>query len=155
MIRRRIITIVAVWAILVFLLWVSDSQPAPLAVGGIVAAITALIFVVFDVVSDPVRIDWGGNDRPPPPPASADPRVVDLRRQLEAAWRADSTRVTTTLVELVDDRLSAHHHVDRATDPDAAALLLSPTLRRLTAATRRQAITPRELQRILTDIEAL
>ena len=155
MIRRRVITITVSWLVVVFLLWVSDSQPAAFAVGGIVAAIATIIYVTFDVVAEPVRVDWGGNDRPPPPPPSADPRVVDLRRQVQAAWRADSTRVADTLVALVDDRLSAHHGIDRAANPDAAAQLLSPALRHLISPTRRPAITPRELNRILTDIEAL
>lgn len=155
MIHRRVLTIAAVWGVLVFLLWVSDSRPTPLAVGGIVAAIAAIIFVALDIVSDPVRVDWSGNDRPPPPPPSSDPRVVDLRRQVQAAWRTDSTSLANALIGLVDDRLATNHHIDRATQPEAAAQLLSPSLRHLVAPARRQAITPRELQRILTDIEAL
>ena len=169
MIRRRVITIAATWIVLVFLLWVSDSRPAAFAIGGIVAALATIIYVAFDVVAEPVRVDWGGNDvsvavgiaakggndRPPPPPPSADPRVVDLRRQVQAAWRTDSTRVADTLVALLDDRLAAHHGIDRAANPNAAAQLLSPALRHLIAPTRRPTITTRELQRILTDIEAL
>ncbi|HNJ97625.1 MAG TPA: hypothetical protein PLV13_05845 [Ilumatobacteraceae bacterium] len=155
MIRRRVITIAATWGVLVFLLWVSDSHPTPLAVGGIVAAIAGVVYVALDVVADPVRIDWGGNDRPPPPPPSSDPRVVDMRRQMLAAWRTDSTSLAKALVELVDERLAANHHIDRATQPEAAARLLTPNLRHLVAPARRQAITTRELQRILTDIEAL
>ena len=57
--------------------------------------------------------------------------------------------------QLVDDRLLAHHHIDRVAQPQAADELLTPTLRRLLAGPRRQTATPRELQRIHTDIEAL
>lgn len=152
---RRVLIVVGVWLLLVIALWVSDSQPALVALGGVVAALAALVFAGLDMGATLKRVEWSATDEPRPAPASDDPRVGLLRHRVQAAWLTGSTQISDTLVELVDDRLLAHHHVDRATDPVAADRLLTPTLRRLLSGPRRQTATPRELQRILSDIEAL
>ena len=155
MTRARAIAAAAVWIVLVLLLWVSDSRPAIVALGGVVAAIAAVIYAGWDVGAAVARVEWSRTDRPRPTPPTDDPRIGVLRHQIQAAWLTGSTRVSDTLVDLVDDRLLAHHRIDRATDPAAAQHVLTPTLRRLVSGPRRQTATPRELQRILTDIEAL
>ena len=52
-------------------------------------------------------------------------------------------------------RALVHRHIDRAADPAAAMEALTPTLRRLVAGPRRRGASVRELDRIVTDIEAL
>lgn len=151
----RAITIVASWLVLVLALWATDSEPAVLALGGIVAAIAALLMAALDVSALATRVEWGRRDNPQPTAAADDPRVGRLRRSAQATWLTGSTWISDTLVDLVDDRLAAHHHIDRATDPEAADKVLTPTLRRLVTGPRRRTATPHELQRILTDIEAL
>ncbi len=155
MTRQRVIITVGAWVVVVASLWASSSQPAVLAIGGIVVAGTAIVFIAGDIARTTTPVEWSRNAQPSPTPAAEDARVNRLRHQVQAAWLTGSTRVNDTLVDLVDDRLLAHHHIDRATDPELADRFLSPTLRRLVSGPRRQTATPRELQRILTDIEAL
>jgi hypothetical protein len=69
--------------------------------------------------------------------------------------RAGSTELRTQLVSLVDDRLMAHHGIDRSSDPVRADAVLTPALRRLMSEPRSSGLGLRELRRIVTDIEAL
>lgn len=154
-IRRRALVVVGAWLVLVGSLWASDSQPALIAFAGIVAAFAAVVFAGVDVGSGMQRVEWTTSNPRRPAAAEHDPRVNYLRHRVQAAWLTGSTEISDTLVELVDDRLRAHHRIDRATHPQAADQLLTPTLRRLLSGPRRQTATPRELERILTDIEAL
>lgn len=153
--RTRVLVVVGAWLVLMGALWASDSQPAIIAFAGIVAAFAAVVFAGVDVGSGLKRVEWTASDQRRRTSAEHDPRVNRLRYGVQAAWLTGSTEISDTLVELVDDRLRAHHHIDRATDPQAADRLLTPTLRRLLSGPRRQTATPRELERILTDIEAL
>jgi hypothetical protein len=126
-----------------------------LVIGGIVAVVAAIILVMVDLGSTVSRIRWtrrsdqGGSAR------GTDVRVSSLRHQVYGAWLSGSTAISDTLVEILDDRLIANHHITRANDPAAADRMLSPSLRRLIAGPRRQTATTRELRQILTDIEAL
>ena len=81
--------------------------------------------------------------------------VSSLRTELYDAWWFGSAELRGSLVDLVDDRLLAHHRIDRATDPAAAMEVLTPTLRQLVVVDRRPAVAVRQLDRIITDIEAL
>ena len=153
--RVRLAIALAVWLAAVLALWASDSRPAVAVIGGIVVAGAAACFAALDLGRGLVQAEWHAEVPHRPAPAADDPRVDVLRHRVQAAWFTGSTQVSDTLVDLVDDRLRAHHHIDREADPRAADELLSPTLRRLLAGPRRQTATPGELQRILTDIEAL
>jgi len=155
MTRVRLALTLTVWLAVVLALWASDSRPAVAVIGGIVVAGAAACFAALDLGRGLVRAEWRAEVPHRPAPAADDPRVGVLRHRVQAAWLTGSTQVGDTLVDLVDDRLRAHHHIDRATHPQVAHDLLSPTLRRLLAGPRRQTATPGELQRILTDIEAL
>ena len=77
-----------------------------------------------------------------------------MHTELHYARWFGSAELGGTLVDLVDDRLLAHRHIDRATDPAAAMEVLTPTLRHLVAA-QRPAVGLRQLGRIITDIESL
>ncbi|MDO8391907.1 MAG: hypothetical protein Q7V57_15635 [Actinomycetota bacterium] len=153
MTRRRACWLPAVWFVLAVSLWATDAQPAVLPLGAIVLVAGAAVFVTVDVAKGIRRIEWTPGVRRSGP--VDDPRVVALRRQLDASRWSGSTDLHDLLVELADDRLLAHHGIDRAAAPSAAAGVLPPSVRRLVDGRRREAISMRDLQRIVTDIEAL
>lgn len=155
MTRRRVMATMVVWGAVVVLLWVSSSSPAVFVLGGIVAVAAAVILSMFDLGAAAGRVRWTRRSDQPAPTRTRDRRVNELRNQIYGAWMSGSSQVSDTLVDLLDDRLIAHHHIDRATDPSSANHLLTPSLRRLVAGPRRQTATVRELRQILTDIEAL
>jgi hypothetical protein len=147
---------VCVWLVLCVSLAASDGRPAVLVLGGIVAVVAAVILAMFDLAKVVIRVAWI-----PPRHMSrsslrgSDPRVSSLRNQLYDARWFGSTELRATLVDLVDDRLLAHRHIDRATDPAAAMEALTPALRQLVVGSRRPAAGGRQLGEIIADIESL
>ena len=154
MTRRRVLVAAVLWALLVVALQASDSHPAALAIGGIVAAFVATVFVFVDLCRGIRPVEWTRRSYATAEPVT-DHRVESLRRQSRNAWWSGATGVNATLVELVDDRLLAHHHIERATDPVAAEQVLSPALRRLVAPQGGKTAGVRTLRQIIHDIEAL
>jgi hypothetical protein len=150
-----VLVALGVWAVLVTSLWASQSRPAVLVLGGIVAVVTASILAMLDLAHAVVRVEWTRRSHRPGSGRGGDPRVSSLRHQVHGAWWTGSTAISDTLVDLVDDRLLAHHRIDRESHPAAAMEALTPTLRRLVSGPRRQTAAVRELRQILTDIEAL
>ncbi|MFV2039923.1 MAG: hypothetical protein ACC660_06740 [Acidimicrobiales bacterium] len=155
MTRRRVCVTAAVWIVLSVSLWASDSSPAVLVLGGIVAVIAASVYVTLDLAKAIVPVEWPTRQVASPSRRADKRRLSRLRSHVQYAAWTDSTYIHDTLVELVDDRLLAHHRVDRAASPEAAMSLLTPTLRRVVAGPYPQVAAPRELRRILSDIEVL
>jgi hypothetical protein len=154
--RWRALVTVCVWLVLSVSLAASNARPAVLVLGGIVAVVSAVILVMLDLARVGIRVEWiPPRHMPRSSSRGSDPRVSSLRNQLYDARWFDSAELRATLVDLVDDRLLAHRHIDRATDPAAAIEALTPTLRHLVAAPRRPAVAVRQLGRIITDIESL
>lgn len=152
---RRIVVTMCVWIVVLLSLWLSDSRPATLILGGIVAVAAAVVLVMADLAGTVSWVRWATRSDQPGSTRGTDRRVRFLRHQVYRARLSGSMQISETLVELVDDRLVAHHHINRVTDPVNADQLLTPSLRRLVSGTRRQTATVRELRQILTDIEAL
>jgi hypothetical protein len=152
--RWRALAMVCVWLVLSVSLAASDARPAVLALAGIVAVVSVVIVVMVDLSHAVVRVAWTRPRQVRRSPRGSDPRISSLRIELYDARRFGSVELRETLVDLVDDRLLAHRHIDRATDPAAAMEALTPTLRHLVAA-QRPAVAVRQLGRIITDIESL
>lgn len=155
MTRRRVGLAVALWVALSASLWVTDASPAVLVLGAIVAVMTAVFFVMVDLVKGAVGVVWLQREAPLPTRHDRDPRVSGLVQDMNAWRRSESSQLHDTLVELVDDRLATHHAIDRTVAPEAAMAVLSPALRRLVAGPRLRNANARTLRRILSDIEAL
>lgn len=155
MTRRRALVTVGVWLLLCLSLVVSNARPAVLVLGGIVAVTSAAILVVSDFAKGVTRVEWTRRLQVRTSTRGNDPRVSSLRNQLFDARWFRSAELRETLVALVDDRLLAHHHIDRASDPDSAMEALTPLLRQLVANPRRPAAAARQLNRIIADIESL
>jgi hypothetical protein len=152
--RWRALAIVCVWLVLSVSLAASNARPAVLVLAGIVAAVSAVILVMFDLSNAVIRVGWTRPRQERRSTRGSDPRVSSLRTELYDARWFGSAELRETLVDLVDDRLLAHRHIDRATDPAAAMEALTPTLRHLVV-TQRPAVAVRQLGRIITDIESL
>lgn len=156
MTRGRAVVIVCVWLVLTTSLAATSARPAVLVLAAIVAVVAAAMLVTSDLVKLVIRVEWV----PPRRLARAssrgsDARITSLRSQLHDARWFRSTELRETLVDLVDDRLLAHHRIDRATDPAAGMQALTPDLRLLVDGSGRSAVGARQLRRIITDIEAL
>jgi hypothetical protein len=152
--RLRALVTVCVWLVLSVSLAATNARPAVLVLAGIVAAVSAVILVMVDLLNTVIRVGWTRPGQVRRSIRGSDPRVNSLRTQLYDARWFGSAELSGTLVDLVDDRLLAHRHIDRATDPAAAMEVLTPTLRHLVAA-QRPAVAVRQLGRIITDIESL
>ncbi len=152
---RRLTIVVGGWLLLALALWVSNAKPAVFVLGGIVAVIGAGVYLLVDMADAVDEVEWSRRSRRQVFVRPADIRVSALRRKAQGSWWSGASDIGDTLVDLIDDRLLAHHHVDRTTDPAAAAAVLTPALQSLVAAPRRSSISARELQQLLTDIEAL
>lgn len=155
MTRRRLVVVLASWLVLVVVLAISDARPSVWVLGGLVAAIAAAVYVLVDLADTVEGVEWTRRGRRQTPVRTTDSRINAVRSKALGSWWAGAADIGVTLVDLVDDRLRAHHRVDREADPAAAAALLTPALRELVAAPRRSSFSPRELQDLLTDIEAL
>jgi hypothetical protein len=132
----------------------SNARPAVLVLAGTVAVVSAVVLVMVDLSRGVIRVRWTRPRQVRRSTRGSDPRVSSLRTELYDARWFGSAELRGTLVDLVDDRLLAHRHIDRATDPAAAMEVLTPTLRHLVAA-QRPAVAVRQLGRIITDIESL
>lgn len=154
MTRSRALVTVCVWLVISVSLAASNSRPAVLVLAGIVAVVSAVILVMIDLSNAVIRVGWIRPRQVRRSIRGSDPRVNSLRTELYDARWFGSAELRGTLVDLVDDRLLAHRHIDRATDPAAAMEVLTPTLRHLIAA-QRPAVAVRQLGRIITDIESL
>ena len=154
MTRWRALGMVCVWLVFSLSLAASNARPAVLVLAGIVAVVSAVILVMVDLSHAVIRVRWTRPQQVRRPTRGSDPRVSSLRTELHDARWFGSAELRGTLVALVDDRLLAHRHIDRATDPAAAMEVLTPALRHLVAA-HRPAVAVRQLGRIITDIESL
>jgi len=153
--RWRALATVCVWLVLSISLAATNARPAVLVLAGIVAVTSAVALVIFDLSNAVIQVEWPRPERVFRSTRGSDQRVNSLRTQLYDGRWFGSAELSETLVDLVDDRLLAHRHIDRATDPGAAMEALTPTLRQLVAAHRRSAVAARQLDRIITDIESL
>ena len=155
MTRRRIVVVVSLWLLLSLSLLGTDADPAVPVLAGIVAVFAAAVFVVADVALPAGSVDWAHGSRTRERAVETDQRVTKLRRDARAAVSTDSHAIEATLITLVDEALLERRGIDRSRDPEAAARVLSEPLRELTAGSRRRLGSPHDLQRLLTDIEAI
>lgn len=155
MTRLRALVVVTIWVLLSLGLWASDASPAVLLLGAVIAVAVAVVVVSMDLATAISGVEWTSRPTSVPADVSDDPVVTSLRRQIHTASWGGSTQLRDTLLEVIDERLLAHHRIDRAADPAAATAVLTPRLRRFVERQRRREVAPGELRQILTDIETL
>lgn len=155
MTRARIGAAVAVWLAITLVLWAGGSRPAVIALGAVVAVVAVLAMVLVDVTDAVAGVGWTRRRDDGRSALGTERWVQPLRTELERGRRYGSTGIHDALVELVDDRLLSKHRIDRARDPGAAAAVLPPALRRLTAEAPRPLTSVRDLRTILDELDAL
>lgn len=155
MTRRRLLAVASVWLFFSVALLGTDADPAIPVLAGLVAVLAAAIFVVADVALSAVPVDWARGTRSRERAVETDQRVTKLRRDARAAINMDSRAIESTLITLVDDALLDRCGIDRSLDPQAADRVLSEPLKQLTGGSWRRLGSTRDVQRLLTDIEAI
>ncbi len=155
MTRGRVIGTVVVWLALSGVLWAAGARPAVVAIGGVVAAIAAVLLLTIELADAVVAQPWPRRHDVGRPAVGSNRWVVSLRHQLDRDRRYGSSELHETLVELLDDRLRTHRQLDRATDPVAAIGALPPALQRLVTDPPRPLTVASELREIVSEIEAL
>lgn len=156
--RVRLIVLIMVVVGVELTLVSQGMGPRLLLVAGIVAMITAVIWLARDLGAVVVPVEWPSIQ----PPYSVDIvewRVGTLRSLLMSIRRSDgaNARLHELLTGLIDDRLTTAHGVDRAHDPHTAAAVIGPELQAFVMAERpvRVLVEPRDVARIVTLIENL
>ncbi|MCP3936444.1 MAG: hypothetical protein GY708_13840 [Actinomycetia bacterium] len=155
MTQRSLVFAVVAWLVLSASLLASGAEPAVMVLGGITAVFVATAAVAMRLFGACGRSVWARSTAPRSAPPRTDPRTVTLRNDARSTASSDSDRLHAVLLALLDDRLLAHHQVDRARSPETARQLLGPSLTRLVDGPNPKTATPRELKRTLSEIEAL
>lgn len=151
----RVVITATVWLLLWGSLQIAGARPDPLLLAGVVVVLAVGIVVLRDLVESVAPVEWVSPYEVGPNRRGRDARVDTLRRQLDGAPWLSRQSIGEVLVDLIDDRLLAHHRIDRYERPDAAAALLSRRLQRVVADPSRAAPILRDIERIIDDIEAL
>ena len=148
------VTALGAWGFATFV----GLRPRPLLLAGVVLGSFAVAWVLSDVGQRVGRVDWDPPRRRVTARLGLDPRFLRMSALMrnESDRRLVSFRVHRDLVRVIDDRLNAHHGVDRTAQPDAARHILGPMLSQyVEAEPHARQLHTRYLQDLLTRIEAL
>lgn len=127
--RKRLAIVLGTWASVVIAMTALKMDPRPVVLAGIVAVVAASICLLLDVSDMSMPLSWRVERDLSGIQRGADTRIGLLQRQMVyAPVRQDAGLVHGLLVDLVDDRLSTEHAIDRRTDPARAAAVLGPDL---------------------------
>lgn len=147
-----LLTGVVAWG---FTSWVG-LRPRPVLV--IVATVTCVLIggLVSRIHAGVTPMSWTAPRRATRHRYGLDPRFSRLSRDLSDNRDPDAlaTQLHTTLVRVIDDRLAAHHGIDRTTEPEQARAVLGSDLAAYVATPGPRA-SRRQLSDLLTRIEAL
>lgn len=152
---RQVLATAALWLLLSGLLVASDSEPAVVVLGGIVAVLAAMVVVAVDLGREVALVVWPKQRSRHLVPREDDRRVAKLRHQGQASARFEPDELQGTLAALVNDRLRANRGIGSEEAAAAASTVLSPALRRLIEGRSHRAVSIRELNRVLSEIEEL
>jgi hypothetical protein len=134
-----------------------NMDPQPVLLGALVLVVLGGAWAVGAVArSTAPPVAW-----PPAQPAEDDHRIdwqvaaLRIRVEFGATERGSSDRLRESLVAIVDDRLEAEHGIDRREDPQAARAVLGDDLSRFVVDPGGSPWRRKDLERIVTRIEAL
>ena len=127
--RRRAITLLVIWAVVYAISAAADTDPQPVVLAAAIALLAGVLWSAADLVDHVVPARWETWTVSLRSRRGADVRVSAIQRALtDVATRQDVERMHPTLVALVDDRLAAHHGIDREAEPQRAGEVLGPEL---------------------------
>ena len=156
--RVRIAVVVSCWLLVVIAMAALQMGPRPVLIAGLAAAVASALWLLTDLADVAEPTSWTAAFDPGRLPRGADLRIRALQGQLAHGPSMDDGRALhRLLVDLIDDRLVADHGIDRALEPDRAAVALGPTLAAFVVAppSSRQLRDPSFLSSIITLIESL
>jgi hypothetical protein len=156
--RVRISVVVICWLMVVIGMAALQMDPRPVLIAGLAAAVASALWLLIDLADVAEPLSWSASFDPARLPRGADLRIRALQGQLAHGPTVDDGRgLHRLLVDLIDDRLTADHGIDRATEPDRANAALGPTLAAFVAGSpsSRQLRDPSFLSSIITLIESL
>lgn len=152
MTRIRILSTLIVWLVVSLALWLTDADPSVFALAGIVAVVSAIGLVLFDLGGSAQTVRWPRPPEPNPAEESLTERIPRPLRDVEGAVRSHPTGLWPRLAALVEHRLATRHR-DRGVTPDDD--VLTPSLRRLVVSPTGRIRSTRELTALIDEIEAL
>jgi hypothetical protein len=146
------------WAGLVAAMSAAGMDPRPVLLAALVGALVVVVSLVIDIGQEPARAGWPVV-RVRRAPSTGDARVHQLHRAIDAATLADERvgPLRRLLATIVDERVQAHHGVDRGADPERFRSIVGADLVAwLDPPDGTQVrVTRRELAGVLRRIEAL
>ena len=153
--KGPVAAIVGVTVALELVMIVTGAEPTVLvlAVSGLVGVVLWFIADLAEVALDSSEVDFGRSG--PEVVVRTDSHVMHLRSGLAYTHDAALERLRSSLVELVDDQLAAVYHIDRAADPEGAALVLGQDLSSFVddPHSARRLARPSQVDQVLTLIE--
>ena len=127
--RRRAGAVVGVWLVVYSISAAAGTGPQPLLLAALLFAVASVLWLANDLSEHVAPARWNTSSGTTTRQRGADVRVGVLQRALEdVAKRQDVAHLHPLLVDLVDDRLLAHHGVDRGRDPRSARAVLGDEL---------------------------
>jgi hypothetical protein len=156
--RKRVAFVIGAWMLVFGISAAAQTDPEPVALAAVILVASAVVWLATDLSELAERGEWSTYALASGRRRGGDARVNVLQRALvDIATREDAARIHPVLVELIDDRLAAHHGLDRTTDPELAAAILGDDL---VAFIETPPISvylgnPNYLSRIITHIEQL
>ena len=126
---RRAVTVFVIWVVVYAVSAAADTDPQPVLLAALIVLLASVLWLATDLADHVVPAKWETWTMSLRSRRGADVRVGVLQRALsDVATRQDVDRLHPVLVALVDDRLAAHHGIDRTTDASRAATVLGPEL---------------------------
>ena len=157
--KFRMVFVLAIAVLADVLLSAAGMGPRLVLVGAGVLVAAAILVLTLDLGDISTAMDWPTTPQFERRRDGTDWRVGTLRMLLINERRTDgaNTRLYEALVGLIDDRLLAHHFVDRTLDSGAAREILGEELTVFVALSGpiRRLDQPREVAHIVTLIEQI
>ncbi|HEY7044036.1 MAG TPA: hypothetical protein VH419_10245 [Nocardioidaceae bacterium] len=133
-------------------------RPRPVLVVLVTVSCFAVGWLLADLAARVTPVDWVAPRHRSVPRRGLDPRFSRLARKLrdDVGWEIAARDLHTTLVSIVDERLAAHHGIDRRQQPAAAQAVLGEELSGyIEEAPRVRRGQAAYVSKLLTRIEAL
>jgi hypothetical protein len=152
LVRRLPLALVGAGGAWALTAWIG-MRPRPLLLVLTVLAAFACAWLLEDVATDRYELDLDAPRRRMTPRWGLDPRFSRLAASLRPPHDAHlvASQVHATLVPIVDERLLAHHGIDRAVEPERAREVMDP---KLAAYIERPPEARKNLMAFLSDIVA-
>lgn len=158
---RWLLSTIGVWVAVSIVLQAGNADPDILVIGSILGLGSATLSTILTLLRSAQSMKWPRKQPELNLQMDANERAERMRSQAYATTTLGSARepeqdsIRATLVRLTDQRLFDHHQIERATQSEAAAGVLTTNLRSLVGGEPMQFSGPADLRNILTEIEEL